>query len=133
MAGPRSPGLLHYLYKVIGCFIPRSGSPFLVPDPCSSFRIPVSCSGSPFLVPDPRFSFQTLVPCSGSSFLVPDITLDLSQSHATCQNNPHVLLYSVTGVCTFRKNSKTPKRPSICGQVNIFNHVLETITFFLVL
>ena len=58
---PRVVGvLLHYLHKVIGCFVPRSGSSFLFPDPCSSFRI--------------------LVPRSGSSFLVPDITLDLSHN-----------------------------------------------------
>ena len=48
MAGPRSPGLLHYLHKVVECF-----------------------------VPDPRFSFRILVPRSGSSFLVPDETYRL--------------------------------------------------------
>ena len=54
MAGPRSPGLLHYLDKVVGYLVPRPRFSFLVPDPRSSFRI---------LVPDPR-----------SSFLVPDLT-----------------------------------------------------------
>ena len=64
---------LHYLYKVIGCFVPRSGSSFLVPDLRSSFRIFVPRSGSSFLVPDLRSSFRIFVPRSGSSFLVPDL------------------------------------------------------------
>ena len=45
MAGPRSPGLSHYLQKVIGYLIPCPRFSFLVPDPRSSF---------PFLVPIPR-------------------------------------------------------------------------------
>ena len=51
-------------------------------------------------------------------------------SHATFQNNPYVILFSVTRVCVFKKNRKTPQIPSMGGQVNIFNHFLETITFF---
>ena len=54
-------------------------------------------------------------------------------SHATCQNHPYVILYSVTRVCVFKKNRKTPQIPSIGGQVNIFNHFLETIIFFNIL
>ena len=54
-------------------------------------------------------------------------------SRATCQNNPHVILYSVIRVCVLKKNCKTPQIPSIGGQVNIFNHFLETITFFSIL
>ena len=54
-------------------------------------------------------------------------------SHATSQNNPYVILYSVTRVCVFKKNRKTPQIPSIGGQVNIFNHFLETTIFFNIL
>ena len=56
MAGPRSPGLLHYLHKVVGYFVPCPRFSFLAPDPCSSL-----------LAPDPRSSFLF-------SFLVPDVT-----------------------------------------------------------
>ena len=44
---------LHYLYKVIGCFVPRSGSSFLIPDPHSSFRM---------LVPHSRYNFRFITP-----------------------------------------------------------------------
>ena len=50
--------------------------------------------------------------------------------HATCQNNPHVILYSVTRSCLFKKNSKALQIPPIGGQVNIFDHILEIVTFF---
>ena len=64
MAGPRSPGLLHYLHKVVGCFVSRSGSSFLVPDPRSGssfwILVPVPRSGSSFLVPDVTCRFITL-------------------------------------------------------------------------
>ena len=50
MAGPRSPGLLYYLYKVVGYFVLHSRSSFLAPDPHSSFSLS-------FLVQDPRSSF----------------------------------------------------------------------------
>ena len=72
MAGPRSPGLLHYLHKVVGYFVPCPRFSYLVPDPRSSFRILVPRSGSSFLLPDPHSLFRILIPCSGSSFLVPD-------------------------------------------------------------
>ena len=65
MAGPRSPGLLHYLHKVVGCFVPRSRSSFPIPDPRSSFQILVPRSGSSFLVRDPSSSFRILGPRSG--------------------------------------------------------------------
>ena len=54
-------------------------------------------------------------------------------SHATCQNDPHVILYLVTLVGIVMRDPKTPQIPSVGGQVNIFDHFLETITFFHVL
>ena len=58
MVGPRSAGLLHYLHKVVGCFVPRSRSSFPGPDPRSSVQILFPRSRSLFL-------FRILVPRSG--------------------------------------------------------------------
>ena len=63
---------LRYLYKVIGCFVPRSGCSFLVPDARSSFRMLLPRSGCSFLILDAPSSFRMLVPRSGCSFLIPD-------------------------------------------------------------
>ena len=54
---------LRYLYKVIGCFVPRSGSPFLVPDPHSLFRILVPHSGYNirFITPSPPSEKEALL------------------------------------------------------------------------
>ena len=67
MAGPCSPGLLHYLYKVVGCFIPPSGLLHYLYKVVGCFVPP---SGSSFLVPDPRSgsSFRILVPRSGCNY-----------------------------------------------------------------
>ena len=48
MAGLRSPGLSHYLHKVVGYFVARPRFSFLTLDPRSSLRILV-----PILVPRP--------------------------------------------------------------------------------
>ena len=60
LAGPRSPGLLHYLHKVVGYLVPCPRFSFLVRDLRSSFRIPVPCSRSSLLVPDLTYRFITI-------------------------------------------------------------------------
>ena len=60
MAGPRSPGLSHYLHKVVGYLVPRPRFSFLVPDPRSSFLVPRSRSS--FLVPIPDVTYRFITP-----------------------------------------------------------------------
>ena len=53
-----------------------------------------------------------------------------ARRHATCQNNPYVILYSVKRGCLFMINVEALQIPPLGGQVKIFNHFLEIITFF---